>query len=823
MAKLTITGSTQPIVGNTEAYSLSVFDNLRSSNPFSFPPPKIQWNIYVQDKKGWRITHGNTKEGEYITYKFTHKSLKYKALKIEVIRGKDKGELYIKPQQAEEPKILRVDLLDINSQLLKKGKLLHYTDTLIAKAHCVGMFGHKVSFTLWEDDAIGKGHDPVINMMNRINPVPLIGEVDHEGVAKVVFRLPGYIMAVQIANAHVARGDENEGKTHEYYVTAEMVSKHIVKASPNVNVANPSHIPEPSGKQESKETDPVHKKFPSVPPNKEAKPDKPKPKPETPKFPQTPAARKQTDPEGKILGAEFTDGTGKPLRSTKTGDTVSIKISSQNMRGKNVKVRIWEEDFSRYSNDLVYEVSVKLAYNTTNFINGVNLTKDMYAKSNDWGEGNEREYFIEVEHLNTSVTSKVIPVSSKAEPVKVDVNDSVAVIKEKKQEKTGNCICQEQYKDLIWGGKVSCEFRKKVVEICKDLWPKNYMVMANNLMACMAWETGESFSPSAKNPKSSATGLIQFMADTAKELGTTTSTLAKMTAVMQLDYVKKYFENIRNKNYEFVDFYLRILFPASMGKLDEHVVFSRDGEGLNKNDRNYKERINAYGVNAGFDTNPKYGNGDGMVTKGEIKKGIQKYIDKGKLNKVKAFDCQRSNPVTTSPTEKGTWNVIITENYTGSKCSHVERTPIRNNCRRGKIEVLDHNSKVVFTIVDCLLEGIKGEDRSKTSADVPYGAYQINETTPFYSSTASNKITYGPNPRLVFEPIKGSKDEADNSGRSAIRIHGGRQEGSPVKTLKRTEGCIRIYDEDAKDFYNWWIEFKKNNPGIKPGKVIIKK
>ncbi|WP_250255094.1 hypothetical protein [Chryseobacterium sp. Marseille-Q3244] len=442
MAKLTITGNTQPIVGNTEAYSLSVFDNLMSSNSFSFPPSKVQWNIHVKDQKGWRITHGNAKDGEHITYKFTHKSLKYKALKIEVTRGKDKGELYIQPQPAEEPKILRVDLLDINSQRLQKGKLLHYTDTLIAKAHCVGMFGHKVSFTLWEDDSIGEGHDPVINMMNRINPVPLVGEVDHEGIAKVIFRLPSYTMAVQIANAQVARGDQNEGKTHEYYVTAEIASKHILKASPNVNVANPTHVPEPPKKQKPTETPHAHRKPPVAPEKKDTKPAKPKPKEDTPKFPQTPAARKQADPEGKIISVEFTDATGKPLKNAKTGDIVSIKISTRNMSGKNVKVRIWEEDFSRYCNDLVYEVSAKLAYNTTNFINGVVLTKDMYTKSYEWGEGNEREYFIEVEHLNTSVTSQVIPVSPDAEPVKVEANDSPSIIKEPKQEKKEEKTCE---------------------------------------------------------------------------------------------------------------------------------------------------------------------------------------------------------------------------------------------------------------------------------------------------------------------------------------------------------------------------------------------
>ncbi|UHO39631.1 hypothetical protein H5J24_06005 [Chryseobacterium capnotolerans] len=275
-------------------------------------------------------------------------------------------------------------------------------------------------------------------MMNKINQVPLIGEVNHEGVARVYFRLPAYTMAVQIANAGVARGDKSEGKTHEYYVTAEVVSKHILKASPNVNVANPAHIPPPSKKAEPVDNTPPHRKPPVAPEHNKPKPNKPKPQEETAKYPQTPAAKKQADPEGKILNAEFTDGTGKTLKKAKTGDIVSIKITSQGMRGKNVKIRIWEEDLSRYSNDLVYEVSVTLAHDTSNFINNVTLTKEMYNKSNDFGEGNEREYFIEVEHLNTSVTSQVIPISPSAEPVKVDPNDSPAIIKEPKSQNK-NC------------------------------------------------------------------------------------------------------------------------------------------------------------------------------------------------------------------------------------------------------------------------------------------------------------------------------------------------------------------------------------------------
>lgn len=56
----------------------------------------------------------------------------------------------------------------------------------------------------------------------------------------------------------------------------------------------------------------------------------------------------------------------------------------------------------------------------------------------------------------------------------------------------------------------------------------------------MAFETGGSFDPSIGN-EIGATGLIQFMPDTAAGLGTSTSALARMTRTQQLRYVEKYF------------------------------------------------------------------------------------------------------------------------------------------------------------------------------------------------------------------------------------------------------------------------------------------
>ena len=63
---------------------------------------------------------------------------------------------------------------------------------------------------------------------------------------------------------------------------------------------------------------------------------------------------------------------------------------------------------------------------------------------------------------------------------------------------------------------------------------------------------------------SGATGLIQFMPDTAKGLGTsTTEALSQMTRSEQLKYVDKYFEGTLNKGASLSDVYMSVLLPAS--------------------------------------------------------------------------------------------------------------------------------------------------------------------------------------------------------------------------------------------------------------------
>lgn len=128
----------------------------------------------------------------------------------------------------------------------------------------------------------------------------------------------------------------------------------------------------------------------------------------------------------------------------------------------------------------------------------------------------------------------------------------------------------------------------------------------------MAFETGETFSPSKKNPVSGATGLIQFMPKTAENLGTTTDDLAKMTAEKQLDYVKKYFGPYQNKMATLEDLYMAILWPSAVGKPNGTVIFQKPSA--------------AYDQNSSLDRDK-----DGKVTKDEAGSFVRAELEKGLL------------------------------------------------------------------------------------------------------------------------------------------------------------------------------------------------
>lgn len=149
---------------------------------------------------------------------------------------------------------------------------------------------------------------------------------------------------------------------------------------------------------------------------------------------------------------------------------------------------------------------------------------------------------------------------------------------------------------MLFGEKVSATFRTRVQWIAADL-----ELPADDLMCCMAWESGRSFSASVRNAAGSgAVGLIQFMPQTAAALGTTTEQLAAMTPEDQLNYVWKYFAPFKGRLHNLGDIYMAILWPAAIGRPDSYVLFDQAAG------------PRAYAQNKGLDFNR-----DGRITRGE--------------------------------------------------------------------------------------------------------------------------------------------------------------------------------------------------------------
>lgn len=161
---------------------------------------------------------------------------------------------------------------------------------------------------------------------------------------------------------------------------------------------------------------------------------------------------------------------------------------------------------------------------------------------------------------------------------------------------------------IAWGSKVSPTFKARII------WTADALgCNVNDLMACIAWESGETFRADIKNAAGSgATGLIQFMPKTAKGLGTTTAQLAKMSPEDQIRYVYEYFKPFAGRLHNLGDVYMAILWPKGVGKHDSYVLFDRT-----KTPTTFRQ-------NAGLDVNK-----DGKVTRAECLVKVNQKLVKG--------------------------------------------------------------------------------------------------------------------------------------------------------------------------------------------------
>jgi hypothetical protein len=115
--------------------------------------------------------------------------------------------------------------------------------------------------------------------------------------------------------------------------------------------------------------------------------------------------------------------------------------------------------------------------------------------------------------------------------------------------------------------KTSMEFRGGLNSLAKKLG-----VNVDWLAAVIAFESG--FDPAAKNPNSSATGLIQFMRNEAIKFGTTVEDLAQMTREEQLPYVEKYFNQHKGRLKDLCSTYFAVFAPVCIGKSLDYVAYA---------------------------------------------------------------------------------------------------------------------------------------------------------------------------------------------------------------------------------------------------------
>lgn len=165
--------------------------------------------------------------------------------------------------------------------------------------------------------------------------------------------------------------------------------------------------------------------------------------------------------------------------------------------------------------------------------------------------------------------------------------------------------------NLAWGAKVSPTFRGLVVGMCRRVVIED----PSWAMAVMAFETGETFSPTIRNAAGSgAIGLIQFMPSTAAALGVSMEDLARMSAESQLYCVEAYFKSWAGRLHSLGDVYGAVLWPGMIGKPDSAVVF----------DQADPVHPKLYLQNRGLDIDH-----DGKITKAEIVAKVQAKLTRG--------------------------------------------------------------------------------------------------------------------------------------------------------------------------------------------------
>lgn len=106
--------------------------------------------------------------------------------------------------------------------------------------------------------------------------------------------------------------------------------------------------------------------------------------------------------------------------------------------------------------------------------------------------------------------------------------------------------------------RIDTKFLQSVSEIAQSVGAN-----PEDLLKTMLYETGGTLSPSARNKRTNATGLIQFMPATARGLGTNIDALSQMSPQEQLVFVQKYLK--QNSRGQKLDSFRKVLSTVFAG------------------------------------------------------------------------------------------------------------------------------------------------------------------------------------------------------------------------------------------------------------------
>ncbi|WP_312442720.1 PAAR-like protein [Lacrimispora sp.] len=291
---------------------------------------------------------------------------------------------------------------------------------------------------------------------------------------------------------------------------------------------------------------------------------------------------------------------------------------------KSSKVKIWDESVGKYVDAITTGDFLVCLYGgiievveipTVNGTKGSGQIADKYYASERL-KIRATPYGQQIDGNRVFIPGAIVKVHESKETQKVDGSDSTWIKVYYDVNKIG-WVGKELLAELPspvtghnfqynWGKSqyVTQDFKDKAAGVAKAL-----NIDPDNLMAVMAFESG--FNPAQKNMGGgSATGLVQFMPTVAEELHTTTTALATMSGVEQLDYVFGYFYPYKGQLGTLGDVYMRVLWPDAIGQSDNYILYSKGST--------------YYAANAGLDGSVD-GIVDGNVTK---KEAVQAVIDK---------------------------------------------------------------------------------------------------------------------------------------------------------------------------------------------------